>query len=260
MAGAWRDSDESSQGSAEKSSGSSKRPGLPTLALLVRFGIICVACPSASHAAEQGLLMSDFMRLAGIVLIVVDIVGLIFFEFFYNHVFHKATYHMLLLVGLFAIPGIALMSTSAFVLDETEKVDACNSCHVMEPFVSDLRNPDSPTLAARHYKNRWIADHQCYSCHTTYGAHGTLSGKRDGFRHWLLYVTHTWKEPIKYSGSFENSVCLDCHVGTRKFGGVKSHQALLSELGANRVRCTTCHGPPHPVPSERATVVAEARR
>ena len=236
----------------QKDEAQSKRRVFPFLLLLVILLILNLSGPSASYAEEQqGLLMGDFMRYAGIALIIADIIGLIFFEFFYNHLLHKGTYHMLLLVGMLAIPGIALMSTSSFVLDETEKVSACGSCHVMEPFINDLMNPDSSTLAARHYKNRWIADHQCFSCHTTYGAHGTIAGKRDGFRHWLLYVTHTWKEPIKYSGNYPNSVCLVCHGGTRKFGEVKSHGALFSDLDADRVKCSTCHGPPHPVPSER---------
>lgn len=215
--------------------------------------VLSVLSPAVSYGAEkEGLLFSDFMRYIGIVLLIVNIIGLIFVEFFYNRRLHRGIYHMLLLGGLFAIPTIALMSTTSVVLEETKKISSCGSCHVMDPFINDMRNPDSPTLAARHFKNKWIADKQCYSCHTTYGAHGTIAGKRDGFRHWLLYVTNTWSDPIQFSGSYPNSACLDCHSSTEKFVRVNSHHALFPELAADRVNCTTCHGPPHPVPSERS--------
>ncbi|MDA2913379.1 hypothetical protein MYX77_05385 [Acidobacteriia bacterium AH_259_A11_L15] len=143
------------------------------------------------------------------------------------------------------------MSTATTVFEETKTVGSCASCHVMDPFVNDMKNPTSASLAARHYRNKWIADHQCYSCHTTYGAHGTLAAKRDGFRHWLLYVTETWTEPIQYSGTYPNSNCLACHANTRKFAAVRSHGVLAPDLASDRVSCVTCHGPPHPVPSER---------
>ena len=213
--------------------------------------LLSVVHPPGAYGAEKGLTFPDFIRYAGIIAALVDIAGLIFVEFFYNHLLHRGTYHMLLLGGLFALPIIALMGASSFILEETKKISACGSCHVMEPFIKDVTNPDSPTLAARHYKNKWIADEQCHACHTTYGAHGTIAGKRDGLRHWLLYVTHTWGDPIRFSGSYPNSACLDCHNGTQKFVRVKSHRALLPELAADRVNCFTCHGPPHPVPSER---------
>jgi cytochrome c nitrite reductase small subunit len=233
----------------QKHEGSSKHLIFTCLLLLV---MLSVFNPPVSYGVEKhGMLFSDFMRYIGIILVIVNIIGLIFVEFFYNRLLHRGTYHMLLLGGLFAIPTIALMSTTSVVLEETKKISACGSCHVMDPFINDMSDPDSPTLAARHYKNKWIADKQCYSCHTTYGAHGTIEGKRDGFRHWLLYVTHTWHDPIQFSGSYPNSACLDCHRGTNKFERVKSHHALLPELAADRMNCTTCHGPPHPVPSER---------
>jgi hypothetical protein len=121
----------------------------------------------------------------------------------------------------------------------------------MEPFVDDMYDPESSSLAARHYRNRWISDEQCHHCHTSYGAQGTLAGKRDGFRHWLLYVTGTYQEPMEYSGSYPNSNCLECHEETTPLVEGKSHQALMDDLLANRVQCATCHGPPHPTPDER---------
>ncbi len=201
--------------------------------------------------AEQALSAGEFMRGLGLAAALVAILALVLIEFVYRNRFRRATYHWMLFLGLFVLPGIALMSMATMVSEETKKVDACATCHVMDPFINDMRDPFSATLAARHYKNKWVPDHQCYMCHTTYGAHGTLAAKRDGFRHWLLYVTATWEEPIQYSGSYPNSNCLTCHEGTSKFDRGKSHQALANDLVRDRVSCSTCHGPPHPVPGER---------
>jgi hypothetical protein len=78
-----------------------------------------------------------------------------------------------------------------------------------------------------------------------------MEGKRDGFRHWLHYVTNTYPDPIQFVGSYPNSNCLACHQGTSKWERVKSHQALAEELSTDRIACITCHGPPHPLPKER---------
>ena len=82
----------------------------------------------------------------------------------------------------------------------------------------------------------------------TYGATGSLAGKRDGARHWLLYVTGTHADPIRYTGSYPNRNCLACHEGTALFERVKSHAALGPDLRADRTACVQCHGPPHPPP------------
>ncbi|MEE8623793.1 MAG: NapC/NirT family cytochrome c [Acidiferrobacterales bacterium] len=210
--------------------------------------------PVWAQSTERGLSAGELMRGIGLTTTVIAIVSLILIEFIYRKRLQRGTYHLLLLIGLFILPMIVIMSTTATVLEETKTISSCASCHVMEPFINDMTNANSATLAARHYKNKWIADHQCYSCHTTYGVHGTLAAKRDGFRHWLLYVTGTWEDPIQYSGSYPNSNCLACHTGTQKFERVKSHNALASDLATNRVGCFTCHGPPHPVPSERVSI------
>jgi len=205
----------------------------------------------AAPAAEKGVTVGQFMRLMGIASVVLAVVILICIEFLYKEKVRKSNYRLLLIICLFVLPVLITMSASTTVMETTKSVQSCNTCHVMEPFVDDLFDPDSPTLAARHYKNRWISQSQCYTCHTTYGAHGTLEGKRDGFRHWLLYVTGTWDEPIQYSGSYPNQNCVACHGGTEKFTEVESHISLNRELSTDRVSCTTCHGPAHPVPRER---------
>lgn len=205
-----------------------------------------------ADSRTRGLSTGEFMRAVGLTSTIIALAVLVLVEFVFRRRLQTRGYHWFLLVGLFLLPTISVVTTGVTVLEETRTVASCGSCHVMGPFVRDLTNPSSATLAARHFKNKWIANHQCYSCHTSYGVHGTLSAKRDGLRHWLLYVTNTWDEPIKYRGTYPNSNCLACHEGTPKFGESETHQALLSDLVNDQTGCVTCHGPVHPIVSERS--------
>lgn len=209
---------------------------------------------SQAPQAEKGFTVGELMRWAGIISITIAVIILLMIEFFYKKQISRLNYRTLMMVGMFALPVVVVLSTGSTVLETTKTVESCASCHVMDPFVNDLFNPESTTLAARHYKNRWISEYQCYTCHTTYGAHGTFEGKRDGFRHWLLYVTQTWEEPIAFAGSYPNQNCTACHGGTQKFMEVESHQALSQKMRADEVSCTSCHGPAHPTPGEREDV------
>lgn len=209
---------------------------------------------AASQAAEQGITVGELMRLAGIFAVVAALFILILIEFVYRDRINRMNYRLLLIISLFVLPVIVGLGTSATVLETTKTVQSCGTCHVMDPFVNDLYDPGSTTLAARHYKNQWISEYQCYTCHTTYGAHGTFEGKRDGFRHWLLFVTRTWDEPISYSGSYPNMNCTACHGGTTAYLDVPSHLALADKFRTDEVSCTSCHGPAHPTPQERDDV------
>ncbi len=207
-----------------------------------------------SPAAQKGMTVGELMRLAGIFAVVSALIILLLIEFVFKHRINRLNYRVLLIISLFILPVIVGLGASATVLETTKTVQSCGTCHVMDPFVNDLYDPGSTTLAARHYKNRWIPEYQCYTCHTTYGAHGTFEGKRDGFRHWLLFVTRTWDEPISYSGSYPNMNCTACHGGTTTFQEVPSHRSLYSKLSTDEVSCTSCHGPAHPTPNERDDV------
>lgn len=205
------------------------------------------------YPEDKGITAAGLLQQLGIIATIIALVGLITTEFFLKKRIRRSSYKWILFMGLFMLPVIAMLSSFTVMMAETQTVQSCASCHIMQPFVTDLMDPDSPTLAARHYKNKWIADDQCYHCHTSYGIHGTAESKRDGFRHWLMYVTDTWPEPITFKGSYPNQNCTSCHGETAKFRAVDSHQALREKLTANEVSCASCHGPVHPTPSERNT-------
>ncbi len=200
----------------------------------------------------QGLTITHLTRGVAVAGVVVAVVLLVWVEFVSRRRLRSETYHWLLLLGLLVLPAAVLFGATATLFEETKTVDSCASCHVMQPFVGDLRNPQSETLAARHFRNRWIPDQQCYTCHTTYGVHGTLAAKKDGLRHWLLYTTGTWKEPIEFRGTYSNGNCLACHAGTPKYDASDIHKEIATELARNEMSCIDCHGPPHPEPEEHA--------
>ena len=153
--------------------------------------------------------------------------------------------------ALLMVPLAVLALGNYHVFEGTQNVSSCLRCHVMLPIANDMMDPESMTLAARHYKNRWIATKQCYTCHKDYGLNGTIKAKMDGFRHLVKYTFRTYEEPIRFVGRFNNDNCLQCHRKTAKFEGIKSHHTIRERLEANQIGCIRCHGFPHPTGSER---------
>ncbi|MCL2013313.1 MAG: hypothetical protein FWG75_11070 [Cystobacterineae bacterium] len=109
----------------------------------------------------------------------------------------------------------------------------------------------SRSLAARHYSKGWIADKQCYNCHTDYSFAGSMKAKGDGFRHLARYITGRYEEPIVFRGYYDNNNCLKCHGETEKYLLVPSHHAIAEPLATSQTSCLNCHGPAHadhPIP------------
>ena len=65
------------------------------------------------------------------------------------------------LMALIVLPGAAVFLANYHTFEGVHEVRACASCHVMRPMVNDMQDPGSETLAARHYKNKWIAQDPC---------------------------------------------------------------------------------------------------
>lgn len=220
----------------------------PVTVLILLFG------PYAQLWAEapgKGISVAEFLNQAGIITAIVALIGILLIEFVFKNKLSRNLYKWSLFIGLFLFPVFAMISTFSTVMEDTKTVESCASCHVMDPFVNDMLNSESPNLAAMHYKNKWIPNNQCYQCHTSYGIHGTLEGKRDGFRHWLMYVTETWPEPIHFKGSYPNQNCNSCHYDTPAFNEIPSHISLKDRLINDEISCASCHGPMHPTPGER---------
>jgi len=140
------------------------------------------------------------------------------------------------------------------------EVQACSRCHVMQPMVTDMQDPESDTLAARHFKNRWIPKDQCYACHADYGLSGDMAAKMEGYRHLARYTSRTYEEPIKYRGTFDNANCLKCHADMPKFEAVPWHHTVETSLSKNETSCLNCHGLSHPTREARTPGSADYER
>jgi len=171
-----------------------------------------------------------------------------------------AFYKLLAFAGLAAAPAAAMVLANYHTFEGTHEVRACNGCHVMRPMVVDLMDPGSDTLAARHAKNKWIPQDQCYGCHSDYGLSGSMAAKAEGFRHLVRYTTGFYTEPIRFRGHFDNANCFKCHAGTEAFESRKSHQDVRQRLASNDVSCTNCHGWAHPTRAARTPGSADYAR
>jgi len=151
-----------------------------------------------------------------------------------------------LFFGLAVLPLIVIYFGYTKGFSGMETVQACGGCHVMTGHVNDLENPMSESLAAVHFKNRYIRENQCYTCHSDYGVFGTLSAKADGMGHVLHYVTGTYTLPLKIRHPYPNVRCFECHAGSQKFLKSPGHPAEIQpQLASNEVSCLTCHAPAH---------------
>lgn len=158
-----------------------------------------------------------------------------------------AAFYKLIAFGAFIVaPGAALAVANWHTFTGVHEVRGCAQCHVMLPMVNDLRDANSDTLAARHYKNRWISLNQCYDCHSDYGFGGNLAAKMEGYRHLVRYTTMIYEEPIKLRGRFDNANCIKCHAGMPKFEAGVSHRTVRDLLNDSSMSCLNCHGRAHP--------------
>jgi len=157
-----------------------------------------------------------------------------------------------LLVAVGLVPIMVGFMTFAHGLESSATVSACGSCHVMTPFVNDLRDVKSETLAATHFKNRFILENQCYTCHSDYGLGGTISAKLAGLGHVWRYTTGRYEVPIKIAQPYSNLRCLSCHGESQRFLNAPGKKEMMPELISGQTPCLSCHGPAHPEQKKEA--------
>lgn len=159
----------------------------------------------------------------------------------------EPTAKWLFLLGIVVLPGFASVTGGFTVFKMGERPEFCGSCHpVMDPYIKDLFDPQSKTLAAVHSTNRFIQEGQCYSCHVTYGLYGTFKGKLNGLSHVWKFYTNTWKLPIKLYDEYSNINCTHCHAGAKRFEEADIHVGLADDLKSGKESCVSCHTLAHP--------------
>ena len=151
----------------------------------------------------------------------------------------------LLIAGVGIVPAMSSALGTVLVFQRAEKVDFCASCHLtMQRYVDDLKDPKSVSLAAVHFKNRYIPDDQCYVCHTSYGLFGTVEAKKEGLIDVYKYYTRTFNLPVKLRHPYSNADCLKCHADSVKW--LAQHGDFKEAVFAGDLTCMQCHSDSHP--------------
>ncbi len=151
-----------------------------------------------------------------------------------------------LLVGLLLLPAMTMLSGNVVGFHHVK--NSCTQCHTMDPWVQDMRDPKSSTLASLHFRNRWIPDDQCYTCHTGYGLSGNIRAKIGGLSH----VTHEYvtgvPELIRIHRPFAVDTCLHCHGESAKYLKIDQHvdAEMKPKILSGELSCFECHATPHP--------------
>jgi cytochrome c nitrite reductase small subunit len=150
-----------------------------------------------------------------------------------------------LIAGTGVFPVMLSGAGTIVALERVRTVQVCGSCHLtMKSYVDDMMNPKSNSLAAVHYTNRYIAENQCYECHTSYGMLGTLEAKKQGVIDVYKYYTHTFQLPLQLRQPYRDGDCLKCHAGATKW--IAAHEDSQEKIFAGKVTCMQCHAESHP--------------
>lgn len=208
---------------------------------------------AASGGPQEGITGTEFARMLGIALGLVVLALIVFVLTRYRKSLMNPTARWLHLLSLCIVPAFILFLGNFVAYEEAKEVSFCASCHpVMDPYVNDIKDPKSTTLAAIHNQNRYIQEAICYSCHVGYGINGTMQAKLNGLIHLYKFYAGTASHPIKLYQPFSNSNCLRCHTGAKKFAEKDVHVGIMNELTSNAMSCLDCHGPPHPAQTASA--------
>jgi cytochrome c nitrite reductase small subunit len=150
----------------------------------------------------------------------------------------------LLVTSVILLPIFSVSTGMVLVFSRAERVEFCGSCHrALEPYVEEMRNPQSEGLAARHYRNQHIASNQCYECHTSYGLFGTVKAKLQGIQQVVRYYTNSYELPLEMWEPYSNKDCLKCHARSVRWLAREEHMApdQRRALLQGRASCMDCH-------------------
>ena len=151
-----------------------------------------------------------------------------------------------LLLGLFVLPSMTMLLGNVVGFHKTKQ--SCIQCHTMDPWVADMKDPKSQTLAAKHFQRRWINEDQCYTCHTGYGLAGNIRAKMSGLSHVTHYYVTGVPSEIKIKRPFPVATCLHCHADTERYRKIEQHAdaEMKPKIESGELSCFECHATPHP--------------
>jgi hypothetical protein len=154
------------------------------------------------------------------------------------------------LLGLLVAPGAAVLLANVEVLNRSQEMEFCGSCHEpMAPLLASVLEPTG-TLASNHYQSGAIkGETACYTCHSGYGILGDFAAKRAGIGHMWHQFRGSYDYPLAMNKPFDIDACLDCHRHAPKFRAVSLHTDPDTQklLASRELSCTgACHPSAHP--------------
>jgi nitrate/TMAO reductase-like tetraheme cytochrome c subunit len=196
---------------------------------------------------HQPLTAVTFVNHIGIALSIIALFVVLYTAFVHRNRLLEPKLMWLHLIGLAILPLFIWFLGNFVAVEGAKKVVFCGSCHpVMDPYVNDMIDPSSKTLAASHFRNRYIVGEHCYSCHVTYGLFGTFEAKMAGMKDVYRFYTGTWELPITLSLPYSNWNCLYCHAGAPRFEELDLHVDFEDDMRSDDVSCLKCHSLAHP--------------
>ena len=153
---------------------------------------------------------------------------------------------LLLLVVLGVAPALVTLATFALSFQRAEQVRFCADCHTMTPWVDDLHNPSSKSLAAMHFSNRCILHDQCYTCHADYGFLGPITTKLESLPHVAIYYgCIKMPKQIQLRKPFPNANCLQSPGSGGQLQKQSSTRGGDGATAGKSAELLTCHQPIH---------------
>ena len=226
-------------------------PGLLAL-LLWGFPALLLGADLTVYSRPPHPFAQPWAKTIGLSMVVAAAALIIYTLIFRRQYLQEANSKWMLFLGICLLPAPVMFLSTAVGLEQSKNVQFCMSCHVMKPFTDDLMNPASKTLAAIHFKNRYIQREHCYRCHTDYGILGTMDAKMQGLGHIWKAGTGSYTLPIKMTKPYNFGICLDCHAESAKFNKQAAHDGVVGEFAAGKGNCLECHDSPHPPPETRS--------
>jgi nitrate/TMAO reductase-like tetraheme cytochrome c subunit len=220
--------------------------------MLWAFNSSAASAEAAAHFRPPHPFAQIWGRTIGLFLVGTSGLLIVYTLAFRRHRLQEAGSKWMLFIGICLLPTPVMFLSTGVGLEQSKNVEFCMSCHVMKPFIDDMRNPTNKTLAALHFKNRYIQREQCYRCHTDYGILGTMHAKMEGLGHIWKEATGSYKLPIKMSSPYNFGICLDCHADSAKFNKEAAHTGVVEETVSGKSKCLDCHDAPHPAPETRS--------
>ena len=154
------------------------------------------------------------------------------------------------LLGLVVAPAVAVLLSNLEVMNRSQEMKFCGSCHEpMAPLVASVIEPNG-TLASIHYQSGAIkGETACYTCHSGYGILGDFAAKRAGIGHMWHALRGSYDYPLAMNRPFDIDACLDCHRHAPKFRAMPTHTDPETQklLASRELSCTgACHPSAHP--------------